>query len=94
MTGGESPFRGDHVLQKLAAPTKIESCVTRSNISKNQTCTPFLRKMALKYWTIVSFLKRVQYAFLKTFDHGNNLKWNHETLAPQIKVKSNKKFRH
>ena len=30
---------------------------------------------------------------IKTFDHGNNLKWNREALALQIKVKSNKKRR-
>ena len=42
---------------------------------------------------IVRFLKWVLYVFIKTFDHGNNLKWNHEALALQIKVKSNKKRR-
>ena len=68
MTGGNPPFWGNHVLQKIAAPTKIESCVTRSNISKNQTYTPFLQKMALK---------------LITCDQGvvwngmeNEMKWN------------------
>ena len=29
----------------------------------------------------------------KTFDHGNNLKWNHEALALQIKVISSKQRR-
>ena len=29
--------------------------------------------------------------FIKTFNPGNNLKWNYEALALQIKVKSNKK---
>ena len=29
--------------------------------------------------------------FLKTFNPGNNLKWNYEALALHIKVKSNKK---
>ena len=28
---------------------------------------------------------------MKTFNPGNNLKWNYEALALQIKVKSNKK---
>ena len=52
------------VLQKLATPTTIESCVIRSNISKNQTCTPFLRKMAPKYWTTIqsSFLNKLHNA--------------------------------
>ena len=39
----------------------------------------------------VLVLKWVQYAFIKTFNPGNNLKWNYEALALHIKVKSNKK---
>ena len=31
--------------------------------------------------------------FIKTFNPGNNLKWNYEAFALQIKVKSNKKRR-
>ena len=33
------------------------------------------------------------YASRNTFNPGNNLKWNYEALALQIKVKSNKKRR-
>ena len=53
---GESPIWGWSRTQKVVAPTKIEVCFTKNNISKNQTCIPFVRNPSIFFprsWTIL-----------------------------------------